>query len=1079
MSNEDEYELNFLKIDSNNTVNLILPDDYELEMLDLLACISPFEQESIDGILLRFFKKFLPTGQDLVQINIDMSKKYIKLLNSEKKGNKILESVNRILSTDFKDCFIFNKTNLQDVANILSNSFNEIKKYKISNYEELKNAIKNINFNKYKFDKLYLNSEYIKKKFINLSSGNNIKTSKTFSPSNSNIIKEESENTENDENTSKTQSKYTYIAQIDNNIKNIINSLSLNRSDYCQDKNQKKIVLTKECFNFQKSNKEEGELPIELIILLYKLRKVKTLIYQIGNVDEEFFKDAIFVFINIKWLFMGEIEEVKFDLGNEELQKGIIRIFNERSSEVYYNFNKTKNAYYYNGSYKARTLNCWEPEGDIFFNKIEYSKQSENNYIYNEQPNSEGCAFGNQLCDIYDEYGNVTNLKYIRPIIYSFKTNEHIYEQNFEEEYDIDKYLNDYYQRPERESIYLNTSSFSERNSFSQHTQNAANTTNTTNTVTEKTTPVLLKEFVKNHLYSFQMIAFYSYFFAKDLKKIKKLGLFFHTPYLNELQLMLRLYEIAYDRLHFLIFTNSIDTLTEAEFSFNSLDNKTFENILGIINKNSKLTSLKVSFFTPDINYLDNSLFNIWSSKKLGLKKIFTEQNEFLINCSGDKERDMNYFILHHNKFLDSFGKNLRIFFNVLKAKTSLNNLEEIILRFDIPISILNSEKYIIILIKFLINILIMLTFQDNCIRTLKLISPELPFDSVKMPFIRNFFKEIMLEGDSIDQKWEEKVKSEKKRKEKIRIKEKEKELKEQRERENELKEKNARKDLLQNISNIYSSFSAKNVVKVEEREPEKGYNINVDDNLEQFDYSKRFRSVYQKKNLSIMEKEARRKETMSSDKLEEQQRHLNKNDSLENIVIQFKIYNLPEIFNFCLINNLSGLKSINLGFLDEITFISFLRDYKQNSQKLIKLKSLKISLCTSVISYNNLEAHLIEYINTNSPVLEEKFLFSDLKIVSESKMKELVELVYFKAEVPKLIVQIGNDNNNEHLLSKVNRKYIQERQTGMYSMIMMMELPEYKQLYTMHIIECLASFYEKKRNRAIICKENPDNINY
>ena len=166
MSNEDEYELNFLKIDSNNTVNLMIPDDYELEMLDLLACISPFEQESIDGILLRFFKKFLPTGQDLVQINIDMSKKYIKFVNAEKKGNKILESVNRILSTDFKDCFIFNKTNLQDVANILLNSFYEIKKYKISNYDELKNAIKNINFNKYKFDKLYLNNEYIKKKLL-------------------------------------------------------------------------------------------------------------------------------------------------------------------------------------------------------------------------------------------------------------------------------------------------------------------------------------------------------------------------------------------------------------------------------------------------------------------------------------------------------------------------------------------------------------------------------------------------------------------------------------------------------------------------------------------------------------------------------------------------------------------------------------------------------------------------------------------------------------------------------------------------------------------------------------------------
>ena len=1076
MSNEDEYELNFLKIDSNNNVNLIMPDDYELEMLDLFACVSPFEQESIDGILLKFFKKFLPTGQDLVQINIDISKKNIKLINSEKKRNKILESVNRVLSTDFNDHFIFNKTNLQDVANILSNSFNDIKKYKISNYTELKNALKTINFNKYKIDKLFFNTEYIQNKSTNLSRGNRLKISKIFSPSNSSTLKDFTGNFEKDERTpikEKPQNKYTYITLIDNNTKNIVNSLSLNNNDYCLEENPKKILLTKECFDFKKNNKEEGEIPIELIILLYKLRKVKTLIYQINQVDEQFFKNAIFVFMNIKWLFMEEIEEIKFDLGNEDLQKGIIRVFNERASEIYSNFHKIKNAFYYKGSYKARTLNCWEPEGDIFFNEFKNLNKNENNYIYSQQSNSEGCDFGNQLCNIYDEYGNLTNIKYIRPIIYSFKTNDNIYEHNIEEDEGIAAYLNDYHQRPERESMYLNSSNLSGKNNTCQNTQNAVNATNT---VLEKTTPVLLKDFVKNNLYSFQMIAFYSYFFWKDFKKIKKLGLFFHTPYFYEIQLMLKIYEIPYDRFHFLNFTNSIDTLTEAEFSFNSLDNKTFENILGIINKNSNLASLKICFFTPDINYLENSLFNLWSSKKLSLRKLFNEQKEFLINSSGDKEREMNYFILHHNKFLDSFGKNLRIFFNVLKAKASLNNLEELIFRFDIPTTILNSEKYVILLVKFLINLLIMATFQDNNIHTLKLISPELPFDSGKMPFIRKFFREIMLEGDSLDLKWEEKVKSEKKRKEKIRIKEKEKELKEQRERENELKEKNARKDLLQNISNIFSSLSTKNILKIEGKEIEE--NIDVDNNLEQFDYTKRFRSVYHKKNYSVMEKEVRRKETMSSEKLDDQQRHLNKNDSLENIVIQFKIYNLPEIFNFCLINNLSGLKSINFGYLDEITFVSFLKDYSLNSDKLINLESLKISLCPSIISYNNLENHIIEYINTNTPNLKEKFLFSDLKITSESKMKELIELVYFKAEVPKLIIEIGNDNDNEHLLSKIIKKYIEDRQTGIYSMIILMELPEYRQLYTMNIIECLASYYAKRKNRAILCKENPDNNN-
>ena len=295
------------------------------------------------------------------------------------------------------------------------------------------------------------------------------------------------------------------------------------------------------------------------------------------------------------------------------------------------------------------------------------------------------------------------------------------------------------------------------------------------------------------------------------------------------------------------------------------------------------------------------------------------------------------------------------------------------------------------------------------------------------------------------------------------------------------VKELPIRKDLLENISNnfnIASSFSTKDVIKVmENKEKDENIYVDIDNNLEQYDYSKRFRSVFHKKKNIIIEKEPTRKETMGSDKyLIEQRRQLNENDSLENIIIQFKIYNLPEIFNIFIMNNLRGLKSINLGYLDEITFISFIKDYKINALQLQNLTSLKISLCPSVVSFNNLEKNIYEYINTNTPNLEEKFLFSDLKIVSEAKMNEFVDLVYFKALVPKIVVQIGNDNDNIHLLSKVVDKYNKLIQTQIYSLVMLMDLPEYKKLYTMNIIRCLASFYSKKENSAILCKENLNN---
>ena len=1082
----DEYELNFIKIDSDNNIKLIGTDDLELEMLDLMTCVSPFEMESIDGILLKFFRQFIPKVQDLVQTNIELIKKNKKLTHPDKKTNLINDSINRILSTDFKDTFIFNKTNIEDVYNILSNSFLDIKKYKISSYDDLKEALKKLKFEKYKIDKLYFNNDYLKNKMnINTSRNSSIRSASTFPSSFATIKELNDEASELDDNTQKYTNRYfnkpLEITYIDNNIKNIINS-SILTSDYNYNEEEvSKKLLTKECFSFQKNNKDEGELPIELIILLYKLKNVKTLIYQINNIDEKLSKMAILIFLNIKWLFMSEIQEVKFDLGNEILQKGILEVFNERSSEIYYNFQKIKNATYYNGSYKARTINCWEPEGDIFFEKREENQNNKKiNYIYSNQSNTEGCYFDNQLCNIYDEYGHLTNLKYIRPIIYTLKKNDKIYDQSLEEFEYIDNFINNENYRVERESVYVSSnSSFNSKNSElnqlkSQNTINNANTI----TTTERTTPILLKEFVKKHLYSFQMVAFYSFFF-KDLKKIKKLGLYFHSAYSFEIQLMIKLFDISYDRFHFLIFTNVLDSLTEAEFSFNSLDNKSFENILGIINKNSNLTSIKMSFFSPDINYFENSLFNIWSTKKLSIRKLFTEQKEILINCTGDKERDMNYFILNHNKFVDSFEKNLRNFFNLLKFK-SVNYLEELILRFDIPLTILNSERYIILLVKFIINLLIMITFQDNRIHTLKLIAPELSFDTVKMPYIRQLFKEIILEGEQIDEKWEQKLKSEKKRKEKMRIKEKEKELKEQREREDELRGKNARKDILENISNLSNcppSLSNKEIAKVVEGK-EKGYQVDVDENIENY-HNKRFKSVYHKKKFNINEKESRRKETINSEKLLiEQRRQLNKNDSLENLTIQFKIYDLPELFNICLMNNLIGLKTINLGYLDEITFISFLKDYKFNLNKLENLTSLKISLCSSIIYYNNLEKYIIEYINTNSPKLEEKFLFSDLKIFSEQKMEELVELVYFQAEIPKLVVQLGNDNDNTRLLPKVINKRIQDRRTGMLSMIILMDLPEFKKLYSMNIIKCLASFYSKKKNRAILCKENPNNTN-
>ena len=423
-----------------------------------------------------------------------------------------------------------------------------------------------------------------------------------------------------------------------------------------------------------------------------------------------------------------------------------------------------------------------------------------------------------------------------------------MYQNSLNEEYD-DSNSNSIYsmdllnmsmgdlQRMERDSISSHSKIVNQKlvsqNTFNNSQSNINNELN----INKKTTPQIFAQFAeqKNNKPYFEMIAIYSYSIAKYFKKLTKLSLFFHKPYAYELNL---LFKLNFEQPHFLIFLNKMENLTDVEFSFNSLDDKSFDYLLGIIYKNSNITSLKMSFFSSDINYCDDSLFNLCSAKKISLTKIFQDQKEYEIKYQLEKDIKINNFILN-TKLLEPFNYNLCNFFNLLKTKT-INKLNELVMRFDLPIPILENKKYIILIIKFIINILIMLTFQENKIHTLKLLAPELELNCTSQPYIRQFFKEISLK-EEFDEEWEEKLKNEKDKKKKIRMKEKEKELKEQREKEKELKEKKKelkekkeRKELLQSIN---SNEDISNMPKVNnDNDDDNVYEVDVDANLEKLE---------------------------------------------------------------------------------------------------------------------------------------------------------------------------------------------------------------------------------------------------
>ena len=158
---------------------------------------------------------------------------------------------------------------------------------------------------------------------------------------------------------------------------------SMLKEDYNNNEEEElKKILTKDCFYYPKSNIKNTVndfLPIELILLLSKLKNIKILLFQIKKIDEQFTKMAIFILINIKWLFINEIEEIKFDLGNEEMQK------------------------------ELNDINCREPEEDIFFDNHE--PKGENNkkivHLHSSQPSNDTSIFDNHTCNIH-----TINIKY-------------------------------------------------------------------------------------------------------------------------------------------------------------------------------------------------------------------------------------------------------------------------------------------------------------------------------------------------------------------------------------------------------------------------------------------------------------------------------------------------------------------------------------------------------------------------------------------------------------------------------------------------------------------------------------------
>ena len=182
--------------------------------------------------------------------------------------------------------------------------------------------------------------------------------------------------------------------------------------------------------------------------------------------------------------------------------------------------------------------------------------------------------------------------------------------------------------------------------------------------------------------------------------------------------------------INFLNLLVDVDHLNILDIEFNSLDFINFEKILGLINANSNLSSLKLIFFSFDKFYSSGGIFKILSDiNDPNLSMDLLNKNQNFENSV------LNQF------FLDKFQKNLEILSILLRNRHK--SLNELSLLLNIPTLILNNDNYILSLIKFFINVFIFFCFDKNQIKIFKLIAPLINLDNRKTIFLNNLFGKV------------------------------------------------------------------------------------------------------------------------------------------------------------------------------------------------------------------------------------------------------------------------------------------------------------------------------------------------
>ena len=646
--------ITFFKISGKNELKYLTQEDIKKNLDKIYSMLSELENEKIGIEIKKYFSKRIPKyNSDLMVINLEIINGYIKQYHLAFNNDSFYDIINGYLSTPNQNEFILNKTNTNDLIKVLSYSFIQMKKFKIKKYEVLNNKIKELNFANIQIKKYYYNINYSTNQSNNYFNRSTI----SFSPNiNNNKI-------------------YTYPN-----------------------------INSKEKLNFS--------LPIELIILLYKLKDIKKLTINIEETDQKRKLENMILSLNFKLLFPN-INDIEFDLIDEDLQIGLNEVFDIRISSLLTKKRgeiKLKSTNYDN---KYKRNDSFLPFGYIsLLNKNYFPLNNNKNFIKN----------------------NKLNAKQVNDFLYNDNNNDSFPNSTYD---NTESYEKDYLD--ERISSIIPFISPEKKNDFINNDD--SNNISTT---------IILENFILKNIHPFENIIFLCDSIS-NYKNIYKLKLSFNDTFSNEIEIMLNKKNVNITNFNCLIFFYKFDQLKELIIDFNSIDSVSFEKILSIIQRNRYLEKIHISFFTPEENYSPTNLLKLYVSSKLSIRNLINEQQNELSNnlFKNLQYNEIDYYLIGR-KFNKNFEQNFLHFFYIIQTRT---NLKELLIFLDTPTIIITNSFYINILTKTIFNLFIWLSLCKNSIKIFKIICPFLNINSTIYPQIIDLFDEtIMKENNTLEE---------------------------------------------------------------------------------------------------------------------------------------------------------------------------------------------------------------------------------------------------------------------------------------------------------------------------------------